>query len=382
MGKLEKLFHKLSLPVPQPRIRLKALPDSPMAVSSGTVSVRQAAEALYGITGMGACKAPLAWAKRKKLLPPENSKKVSRQAFCHMLYRFSCCTRSNIGLPGQRLVFDFPDFSGVEDWAREGMQWALSAELLEEEPLLRPEDTVDSDELYSILQRYLEKLSRAREPGRGQAKIQVFGDSISDDKWGDRTTWVSLFPHRLGDAEVTIVNNAYGGGMLTAVPGRKNSVIRLLCSSSMLHPDADLVIIFAGTNDWASDAGAMDSPVNDETYAGALDKMISYIRENSRAKILLITPIGRYNEADRSRPGTDRQGELLNARGYSLADASREILAAARRWDTLGLDLYGFPAFSRENLGFTTIDGLHPNRLGDLLLAIRIYSFLNNEKTL
>lgn len=235
-----------------------------------------------------------------------------------------------------------------------------------------------------ILQKIWTKL---RHPGEHPAqplsdrtlKLQIFGDSISDTTWGDRRTWVSFFPRQLADAGLELVNNAIGGGNLAAVPGKKNCVVKLACNGRMLHPDSDLVILFAGSNDWACDLVPLGSPETEDpaTVYGAVKALIRYIRSHCTGKLLFITPLQRFNYRDRACTQQDGCGNRLNEQGYSLRQLADAIIEVCQSENVACLDLYHHSGITEENITQYTIDGLHPNISGDQRIAACIYSKLN-----
>ncbi len=366
MGTLEKICAKLSVPMPKPRIRLPREIQTGASLKCPSVTPAVAAAALAALAGKpcGGSKA-LAWAKGKKILPPEVGAELTWPEMCHMLYRFARATRVNIPLPGKGRVFGLGQLPA---WSLPGVQWCLSAGLL-------PEDIsgpVTGTQLAGVLEHYRAQLADARKMPEVSVKIQLFGDSITDNTWGDRATWVNFFPHRLGNAGVELVNNAYGGGVLTAIPGKNNSVVKLL--PRMLHPDTDWVIVFALTNDYAAPAFGVGEPdsTEEQTVPGAIATLSQAV---GTRPLLVITSPHRCNYLDKTLPVNDL-GERVNARGWTLAQGARAALSAAQRHNADTLDLYGEPVFSGEEVALATIDGLHPNELGDILIAARIFQKL------
>ncbi len=110
-------------------------------------------------------------------------------------------------------------------------------------------------------------------------KIQVFGDSASSETYNDCHTWVSNLQAVLPQYDLTVVNSAVGGNTLIhwnnpyAVDNGDGTYSSLdkgvtwqVCEDyaqigspetsganvyAPLEPDADLVIVWAGSNDWA-----------------------------------------------------------------------------------------------------------------------------------
>ncbi len=371
MGKLEKLLFALNIPMPRAKIALPQGPELVIASGSQPVTVAQAAAAFAALAGKHCSETKaLTWAKKKRLLPPESVPHMLTWPWLgHMLYRFAWAARVNIPLISQRRVFDLAGWEALPRWSLTGLQWCLSTGLLEE----GWEDPVTGTALHSLLRHYLDQVGHTRQAGDVSVKIQLFGDSITDDSWGDRITWVSFFSHRLGAARPVLVNNAYGGGVLTAQPGKKNSMVRLM--PKMLHPDCDCVVVFGLSNDYASGVLGLGQPEDDDprTIWGAIGAISPMVGDKP---LLFVPSPRRFNYQDKTYP-VNKSGEPVNPQGWSLPQMARTALDAAAHYGAQTLDLCCDPVFSGEELKFATIDGLHPNELGDILIAARIYQKLS-----
>ncbi len=369
MGKLETLMFKLSIPMPRARIRLpERLGDTACLLDADKETFAMALGSLAGKGFTGPQKA-LSWAKRKKLLPPEQQAQLTWCGAVYMLFAFARASRVNIALPSCVRLFDVADASALPRWSLTAVQWCLSADLSANVDFTREITTQELSELFA---RYVAALQQARKEPERVYKIQLFGDSITDCSWGDCTTWVNFFPQRLGAAGLNLVNNAYGGGALTAVPRKKNCVVRLV--PQMLHPDDDLVVVFALTNDFAGDAFGPGTPedTDPKTIWGAV-KEIS--RAVGQLPMFFIGSAPRCNQADRLRARNDR-GEMVNSLGWTMPQGDQALRDGAAACGRGYLDMYDDPIFRHEELAYATIDGLHPNALGDILIAARIYDKL------
>ncbi len=367
MGKLERLMNKLSIPVPRPRIRLPRQPE-PGYEQPRRLGAADAACALGALAGrnFSSPKNALSWARKKKLLPPKVSEQMSLPEACHMLFAFARACRVNIALPSRARIFDITPVEQLPQWSLPGLQWCLSAGLL---PPGDVTGAVSGDTFSRMLEDFCRSAAQAQTDWQRQYKLQLFGDSITDDRWGDCTTWVSFFPHRLAGAQVLLVNNAYGGGVLTASPVKKNSVAKLL--PRMLHQDNDLVVVFAGTNDFASSCYGVGEPGSRDakTHWGAIREICAAV---AQIPVMYVSSPPRYNLEDRSRSRND-QGQLVNCQGWTLEQGTQAIQKAAEHFGCAYLDMYFDPVFTKEELPYATIDGLHPNLVGDILIAARIY---------
>ena len=209
-------------------------------------------------------------------------------------------------------------------------------------------------------------------------KIQLFGDSITDNQWGDESTWANYIQDNLRDYNVTVYNDAVGGsgighGKSTTTGSHQtddyNYVYDLVTDGTTLHTDANYIVILVGTNNWTSGTALGDmSSTGYSTIYGALKGIIEYISSHSSATVFVCTIPQRYNSADQSKD-TNANGEPINSNGVSLAEyceAFREVSA-----------FYGMPCIHlNEALGWNRInisnfcgDGLHPNAKGDKMLS-------------
>lgn len=139
-----------------------------------------------------------------------------------------------------------------------------------------------------------------------------------------------------------------------------------------MDKDADLVIVFGGTNDF----GHGDAPFgthadrDDSTVTGALHTLCRYLIDTyPTAVIAICTP-------------THREGENIpDSNGKVLADYVKMIRETAEHYSLPIIDLYATAGMqpemesSRERY---MPDGLHPNDEGQRLIAERIASFLGN----
>lgn len=236
----------------------------------------------------------------------------------------------------------------------------------------------DFQRIYDI-EKDIEEIEAEIGKTKMAVKIQLLGDSITDNLWGDEQTWANFIQQNLPDYDVTIVNDAVGGAGIGhgsskgTTPSHQtedyNHVYDLVTDGITLQTDANYIVILAGTNNWASgtDLGTMESTGYSTVY-GALKGILEYISEHSAATVFVCTIPQRYNSIDEGRD-TNAKGEPLNADNVSLADyceAFREVSA-----------FYGMPCihlnealgWNRLNISHFCGDGLHPNAKGDKMLA-------------
>lgn len=143
-----------------------------------------------------------------------------------------------------------------------------------------------------------------------------------------------------------------------------------------LDPNADIIVVFGGTNDWGhgdASLGCMGdrSPY---TFYGALHTLYTMLIERYPcSQIVILTPLHRRRENDPAADGT-RPNTFGLLKDY--VDVIREV---AEYYSLPVLDLYrvsgiqpAIPIIKEKYMP----DALHPNDEGHKLLAKKIISFL------
>ena len=126
--------------------------------------------------------------------------------------------------------------------------------------------------------------------------VVIYGDSISTRNHGNGG-YEGLIKEKLKINK--IYNHAVGSsGISRTTP---NSLISLLEDEGNIHKEADLIIIWHGTNDWYWGAPLGHMRSNDEnTFNGAVNAVIIKLRKCCpHAIILFLTPIFRYETPDK-----------------------------------------------------------------------------------
>lgn len=144
--------------------------------------------------------------------------------------------------------------------------------------------------------------------------------------------------------------------------------------------NVDIVVLFAGTNDWTGGTYLGDSGTTDTTKTlGALNKCIEEIfTANKDIKIFVVTPIVRYVNNNRTDPYWS--DNFVNTHGLTLKQEAKAIqdecvlnkVPVLDAYNTLGWGKYNFSAY------FSDSDGTHPYK-GWKSLATKIMAFLRNE---
>ncbi len=144
-----------------------------------------------------------------------------------------------------------------------------------------------------------------------------------------------------------------------------------------MEPDADMVFIFGGTNDY----GHGDAPIGNfsdrttDTFYGALHCLYTgLITKYTNAKIVVITPLHRRDE---QVVRTDSYGRQYTHTLKPFVDAIREV---AEYYSLPVLDLYANsginPVVDAVNQKYF-VDGLHPSDNGYRVIADKIIQFIN-----
>ena len=144
-----------------------------------------------------------------------------------------------------------------------------------------------------------------------------------------------------------------------------------------MEDDADIVIVFGGTNDY----GHGDAPIGKfsdrtpETFYGACHYLYSgLVRKYPGKEIVIMTPLHRCNELS-------EYGDAKETRYGSLKEYVDIIREVAEYYSLPILDLYASSGLQPEveEIKNTYIpDGLHPNDLGHQIIAHKLETFLQN----
>ena len=144
-----------------------------------------------------------------------------------------------------------------------------------------------------------------------------------------------------------------------------------LLRAKKMDKDADLVVVFGGTNDF----GHGDAPfgrIGDKdpaTFCGAYDALIEYLMATyGKEKLIIVYPLRRRNETATNGDGSKAEGSKPLAEYYDAEKAIAEKcgLKSVDFWNDGDLN----PNTPDGNENFA--DGLHPNDIGHRLLGEKL----------
>lgn len=210
-------------------------------------------------------------------------------------------------------------------------------------------------------------------------RIHALGDSITE---GVGTSSPShIYCHLLGDKYGAVVHNYGISGTRLARqlhPAEPNaSFDRDFCSRvAEMDPEADLVLVFGGTNDFGhGDAplGTPDDRTPDSFYGACHTLFASLITKYPTATIVVMTPLHRANE-DNPRGDGNKPEDVGTLHVYV-----RILREVAELYALPVLDLFARggiqPKLEGQRIAYCP-DGLHPNDAGHVLIARKLEAFL------
>lgn len=215
-------------------------------------------------------------------------------------------------------------------------------------------------------------------------KINFLGDSITQ---GVGTSAPDKVYHAVLKREVGLLEARNYGISGTRIALQKGSPERPLDDYvdvnsfgerfDRMDDDADVVVVFGGTNDFGhGDApiGSFEDRTND-TFYGACHYLFSGLVKKYLGKpIVIMTPLHRVTEDQQPAPYKDPRAVSLKV----YVDIIREV---AEYYSLPVLDLYAqsglqpkIPEIQQKYIP----DGLHPNDQGNAVIAYKLKRFLEN----
>ena len=201
----------------------------------------------------------------------------------------------------------------------------------------------------------------------------VIGDSITEHNV--KTT--KNYQDYVKDKVTGLTINNYGvSGTGWFTPSGSGGTDQIFNRINGMAANADLITVFAGTNDVASVGktfvlGSYGDTDQNTSFYGAVDYTIKQLVAKYPTKtIAVFTPLQR--DLASTTFGTVTEANMIAA-----VDA---IIKVAGRYSIPVLDLYRFGNMYPWNASFKPAmmpDGLHPNDAGHVVLADKILAFLN-----
>jgi lysophospholipase L1-like esterase len=128
------------------------------------------------------------------------------------------------------------------------------------------------------------------------------------------------------------------------------------------YADTDLVTIAVGTNDFKLNKPiGLITDADGNTFYGAYRLSIQRMKSTGAKRIVLFTPLQRNNSGYTTTS--------TNTAGHKLIDYCDAIKAIAAIEGLQVIDLYNTSGITEANLATYTMDGLHPNNAGYVLIA-------------
>ena len=206
--------------------------------------------------------------------------------------------------------------------------------------------------------------------------INFLGDSITEgyDASSPEKIFHALLKEELNLKDVR--NYGVSGTRISRQDGGDINFIEDFCQRAERMEDADVIVVFGGTNDFGhgtSPMGVFEDRSNYSFY-GALHCLSQILIKKYTGKpIIFMTPLHRADEVN--------GGEGAKQGNYTLYDYVCAIKEVAKYYAIPVLDLYSVSMiqpqdeYVREKL---CPDGLHPNNDGHRLIADRLKGFIQS----
>ena len=205
-------------------------------------------------------------------------------------------------------------------------------------------------------------------------KANFLGDSITQ---GIGTT--KCYHEFVKDQLNLSISRNYGvGGTIIANREPNNFLERY----QTMDDDADLVVVFGGTNDFGhhTPLGDIES-TDDKTFYGSLKALCEGLINKYPAKtIIFITPLNR--SCDKFPADECPTGQKHNNEGHTLEDYVKAIKEVVPMYSIPVYDLFSHSNLYPYNPTIITNympDGLHPNANGHQVMGRKISNFINQQ---
>lgn len=202
-------------------------------------------------------------------------------------------------------------------------------------------------------------------------KTAVFvGDSITKGSGCDGQKYWEILEEELGFS--TVAGMGIGGSCWSATSDYGNGNSPLINRYQTI-PEADLIQIFMGTNDYghATPLGTIED-TTDVSFYGALNVILPALQQKyPSSRIVVVTPLHRYN-ADTNKNDLNYDYEAHPVSGKTLKDYVDAMKEVCERYSIPVIDMFSISGLnpiveSIKNMYMP--DGLHPNAEGHKLMA-------------
>lgn len=203
-------------------------------------------------------------------------------------------------------------------------------------------------------------LAQEKMPLKDGLRINILGDSISfGDKLKDKS---KAYPYVLASKAGAVSLNNYGlcGSSMTGF-----HLDRFIDRYAAMDRNADLVLVFGGTNDYGVQKGVdmgFFNDISDQTFCGGLNLMMCGLKQMyPDGEIVFATPLRRWGD------------KRKNAKGYTLQQYVSAIQTLGNFWGIRVIDLYSAPELNFAANPSYLVDGLHPKASGHTLIGNVLY---------
>lgn len=165
---------------------------------------------------------------------------------------------------------------------------------------------------------------------------------------------------------INVVNLGISGSSMGVNGTSPSPIVQRL---DTIPKDANIISVFAGTNDFGYNTAIGKSGDTSTNFYGSVDTICKYLLTNfPTSQIFFITPLHRKNET------------VENTQGYMLEDYVNVIRDICNMYSIPVLDFYADGSFNLNVSGqeIYSSDGLHPLQNGHDLMGYKISRFIEN----
>ncbi len=213
-------------------------------------------------------------------------------------------------------------------------------------------------------------------------KANFLGDSITEGcgTTSQENTYHGFLKRNCGLAEAR--NYGKGGTRIARQSEMKKPDPRdedFIMRAQVMAPDADLIVVFGGTNDYGNGQAPLGEITDDTmfTFYGAVHTLCKdLMKKYPSAKIVFIAPLHRWNEC-----GGLGTWKPEGVKQHNLCDYVKAVKETCALYSIPVLDLFNgddMPITDNDFRREYAPDGLHPNDAGHKIIAKKLQEFLEN----